>query len=562
MAGRTITSMAVFADEYPISFFVGREDGSVDFYASSDAACHGKPVITFYGHTKAVTAIVAPSVEEIFTSSMDGTVRQWSTDREQDEKRRCLKAIKFLTPLRCLAIREDFIYSGGDNGCLNVMAGSRRSIWPGHKDVLSCITFVAGASQYVITGGYDNQIRVWDAEMGKTICLLIGHQNHVKSLRVAASGELLFSFGRDLALKIWRLPEFGDEMEDETLFTQADVSRQATVSFREPDDANDNSNRSTTGGGAADVTSMSEELPGDADAVAAAQYRAAMQGIAAVKSAIRARPEPPIRQLSAVGTIELPESPLVLAATSDEAAYCFVGTSNGYVLGINVRLLSRSVLQFLSCNSAKMRADTRETLKTLRLATRAIKKRCAKAVLEKQRELVRAAKKALENKKAQERKERAEARAAARAEREAARAAEEDDEESEELAEEDELLDTEEESEEQIEDEEEEEDPLALLDDEQREELATFRKKHEEERDSEIEALKKNASERNKTVKELSATTFDTKREQFFRLNFTSYKKVGTEAVQALVAVSGSNCFAVQSHRVMQVDATPGITYL
>lgn len=567
MAGRTITSLCLVTEDSPTPLFVGREDGSIELYTSPDAACYGKPAITFYGHTKVVTAIVAPSSEEVFTCSMDGTVRHWSADMEQEETKRCMNVLNLTTPLRCLAMQEGCLYAGGDDGCLNVVEGSRRSRWSGHKDALSCIAFGMGDSRHVITGGYDNQIRVWDAELGKTIRLLLGHQNHVRGLRVVASGELLLSFGRDLVVKIWRLPEFGDEVEDDMLRTQGDVGRQATVSFMEPSDADVVFSAAQNGdekGGAEEAASNvhsdpDEEATPDAP-LAADQYRAAVQSVVAVKSAIKARPEPPIRQLRPVGTIELPETPLIVAATGDEAAYCYVGASDGYVLGINVRVLSRSVLQFLSRNAANVRSNSRETRQTLRLATRAIKKRCRKAILQKQRELLRAARKTRAAKRAQEREERAKARAAARAERAAARADEEDDEE------EDDEGDPEEEEEEAEEeedaDEEEQEDPLALLDEAQREELADFRKLHEKERDEEIGALQKAASERNKALATLSSATFDTKREQFFRLEYTSYKKIGTEAVRALVAVSGSTCIAVQSHRTTLVDTTPGITFL
>ncbi|ESL09669.1 hypothetical protein TRSC58_02607 [Trypanosoma rangeli SC58] len=570
MTGRTITSMCIVEEDSPAPLLVGREDGSIELYASTDAACFGKPLLTLYGHTKAVTALLAPSLEEIVTCSMDGTVRQWSADQEQEETKRCLKTSKVPTPLRCLLVHDGALYTGGDDGCLYVIEGSRRVSWAGHNDVLSCISVVNGESQHLITGGYDNQIRVWDTRLGKTIRLLLGHQNHIKCLRVIAGGELLLSFGRDLTMKVWRLPEFDEENIEDVAPAATDTSRHATVSFTEPTQFQGATEPSTSAGADGgeesgevkdDALTVNDESNDTADALVTDQYHAAVQATKAVRSAIKTRPDPPIRQLRPVGTIEIPEAPHVVAATSNEAAYCYIGASEGYVFGINVRALSRSVLQFLSRNAAKVRADIRETRATLQLSIRAIKKRYRKAVQEKKLELLRAARKTRAAKKAEERKERAAARAAARDARAARRAEEEDEEEDEENG--DETPDAEEEEEtEEEEEEEEEEDPLALLDEAQREELATFRGEQEKKRDDEIESLRGAGRERNKAVEKVGLATYDTSRDQFFCLSFTSYKKIGGEAVLGLVALPGSSCCAAQADRVKSVDTTPGITYL
>ncbi|RNF12358.1 serine/threonine protein kinase [Trypanosoma rangeli] len=561
--------MCIVEEDSPTSLLVGREDGSIELYASSDAACFGKPLLTLYGHTKAVTAFFASFPEEVVTCSMDGTVRQWSTNREEEETKRCLKTSKVATPLRCLLVHDGTFYTGGDDGCLHVIEGSRRVSWAGHSGVLSCITVVSGDSQHLITGGYDNQIRVWDTRLGKTIRLLLGHQNHVKCLRVIGDGELLLSFGCDLTMKVWRLPEFDEENTEDAAPVAADTNRHATVSFTDPRESEGVMELSTSAG--ADGGEESGEVKDGAlvgneesnnivDALVTDHYHAAVEATKAVRSAIKTRPDPPIRQLRPVGTIEIPEVPHVVAAVSNEAVYCYIGASEGYVFGINVRALSRSVLQFLSRNSAKVRADIRETRMTLQLSIRAIKKRCKRAVQGKKLELLRAARNTRAAKKAEERKERAAARAAARAARAAARVEEEEEDEEEENV--DEMPDTEEEEVTEEEEEEEEEDPLALLDEAQREELTTFWGEQEKERDDEIESLRSAARERNKAVEKVGLATYDTSRDQFFCLSFTSYKKIGGEAVLGLVALPGGSCCAAQADRVKSVDTTPGITYL
>lgn len=568
MAKRTVTALCTIPEEDPVPLFVGREDGTVDYYKLSDITRGGTPIVTFYGHTKTVTAIVAPALDQVFTCAMDGNIRQWSVDPEQETPQRCLKLIKIVVPLRCLAMCGDRLYAGDDNGCLQVISGERRSALPGHKDVLSCIACASEEAQIIVTGGYDNQIRVWDGRTGKTVRVLIGHTNHVKCLRVVAEGQLLFSFSRDLTMKIWRLPDPSEMDQNEALYISGILNRQATVSFKEPGADEDENDLESQGELAEGALSHSENVAPQTDglvrsgSLSVSNSQAAEGNKSSLKSALKGRPEPPIQRVDAVGTVEIPITPHTVAARREEAAFCFVGASEGYVLGIDVRALSKTVLQFLSRNSSCVRMDTREMRQTLLIAKRVIFRRCRKAVAQKKKELVKAARKARAAKRAEERKERAAARAAARAERKA-RAAEEDEEDEEEdemeegddeFAEEEELEDEEEQSE--------EDDPLELLDEQQKKELSEFTQEREKERNAELADLREAVEKRSEAMKSVSTATYDTPRDKFFRLSFTSYKVIGDEPVLAMAIAPGPAAFAVQMDRVIPVDITPGITYL
>nr|CCC92647.1 conserved hypothetical protein [Trypanosoma congolense IL3000] len=574
MSKCAVTALCIIPDTDPVVLFVGRQDGIVEYYHFSEAAVGGKAIMTYYGHTKAVTGIVAPSIDQVYTCSMDGCVRQWSADNEQGESRRCLRLIKILTPLRCLALCNSRLYAGDENGCLQVILGETRATWPGHRDVLSCIACISEEDQLLVTGGYDNQIRLWDVKLGKTVRLLVGHTNHVKCLRVVAEGKLLLSFSRDLTMKIWRLPDSGKLDESEVLYISGLLGRQATVSFKEPGadnkvDVLEQSQGESDGG--AQTAAEGEEYDTDegVQGIASGGYkkRADDRSTSRLKSALKERPEPPIQRIDAVGTIEIPMAPHTVAAREEGSTYCFVGSSEGYVFGIDARSLSKTILYFLAQNATNLRTDNREMRRTLLLAKRAIFSQCRKNIGQKKMELIKAAKKMRAAKRVEEKKEREAARAAARLERLAREAEEaesevdvEEDEADDETGDEEEF--EEEESDKEEFEEDENDDLLAILDDQQREELSEFTKKCEEARTDDFFEIQQAVEKRGEVLRQVTATTYDMPREKFFRLNFTSYKKIGDEPVFAIVIGPNGSAIAAQAEHLLSVDVTPGVTYL
>ncbi len=62
----------------------------------------------------------------------------------------------------------------------------------------------AGLNNWVIGGGSDGRIEIWDAETGDRIRTIAGHSGGVRSLAVSDSGQWLISGGQD-GLKVWQL---------------------------------------------------------------------------------------------------------------------------------------------------------------------------------------------------------------------------------------------------------------------------------------------------------------------------------------------------------------------
>ncbi len=66
----------------------------------------------------------------------------------------------------------------------------------GHKDLISSVTFSPNG-KYVLSGSWDNTIKLWDIATGKEIRTFIGHNNGVVSVRFSLDGKYILSGAGD-----------------------------------------------------------------------------------------------------------------------------------------------------------------------------------------------------------------------------------------------------------------------------------------------------------------------------------------------------------------------------
>jgi WD40 repeat protein len=73
-----------------------------------------------------------------------------------------------------------------------------------HQDLVSSVVLSADQTK-VVTGSWDNTIRVWNAQTGKLEQSLAGHERLVNSIAISDDGTNLVSASDDKTLKVWNL---------------------------------------------------------------------------------------------------------------------------------------------------------------------------------------------------------------------------------------------------------------------------------------------------------------------------------------------------------------------
>jgi len=74
----------------------------------------------------------------------------------------------------------------------------------GHEDQVAALAFLADG-RTLISGSYDNTIRIWNVEMGQTERTIAGHHNWVMSLAVSPDGSRLASGSYDRRVRVFDL---------------------------------------------------------------------------------------------------------------------------------------------------------------------------------------------------------------------------------------------------------------------------------------------------------------------------------------------------------------------
>ncbi len=87
-------------------------------------------------------------------------------------------------------------------GALALHAPAPDTIWRGHKGPVHALA-VSRRGDLVATGGYDHDVRIWDATTGRTLRVLRGHTQEVDAVAFSPSGALLASASFDGGVHVW-----------------------------------------------------------------------------------------------------------------------------------------------------------------------------------------------------------------------------------------------------------------------------------------------------------------------------------------------------------------------
>jgi len=160
----------------------------------------GKRSCQLIGHCGPVTCLLA-SNGVLFSGSVDGTVRRWSTRRGT-----ILQTMEGHTgPVWCLATADRRVFSGGEDCSIrqwDARNGDVLDVFTDHEHRVICL--LADGS-FLYSGSEDRTLRQWDLKAG-VLCRTLQHSAPVSSL-LAYSGSI-FAGGRDATIRRWS-PETG-----------------------------------------------------------------------------------------------------------------------------------------------------------------------------------------------------------------------------------------------------------------------------------------------------------------------------------------------------------------
>lgn len=101
-----------------------------------------------------------------------------------------------------------FIVSGGEDKTVRVWnSTTRECLWTlkGHEDHVLCIA-VTSDGKYAVSGSRDKTVRLWELSTGKCLRILRGHTDWVNVVAVTPDGRRAVSGSRDKTFRQWEIP--------------------------------------------------------------------------------------------------------------------------------------------------------------------------------------------------------------------------------------------------------------------------------------------------------------------------------------------------------------------
>jgi WD40 repeat protein len=65
--------------------------------------------------------------------------------------------------------------------------------------------------RWLVSGSWDKTIKIWDAEAGREVQTLAGHEHPVYSVAFDSRGQWVASGGEDGTIKLWHLASTADQ---------------------------------------------------------------------------------------------------------------------------------------------------------------------------------------------------------------------------------------------------------------------------------------------------------------------------------------------------------------
>ncbi|KAJ3098108.1 hypothetical protein HDU96_000148 [Phlyctochytrium bullatum] len=187
--------------------------GSSDSTLRSWDATTAAPLSTSKGiHRRALESLALdPATGTVYSASSDTSIRKWSVTVEKSSAEGGERKVKVeggdtfanhLTSVYGIVPAEEDLWSVSADKTAkrwNMVTG-KNDMTLEHPDFVKC---VAVAGPYIVTGGRDENIRVWDAASGKCLNEIEGHFGEISALQVARGK--LWTGSLDSTIRQWEL---------------------------------------------------------------------------------------------------------------------------------------------------------------------------------------------------------------------------------------------------------------------------------------------------------------------------------------------------------------------
>ncbi len=142
----------------------------------------GRRVATLTGAGRMFAAVFSPDDRFLATAGADGDVRLWDTSA-------------WMTPTSS---------SGGSANPPSAPA-TVKMVLPGDGQALMAVAF-SPDNKLIVSGGYDNAVKVWDVATGALTRSFTGHSSTIWAVGFSPDGKWIASASADHTVKIWKRP--------------------------------------------------------------------------------------------------------------------------------------------------------------------------------------------------------------------------------------------------------------------------------------------------------------------------------------------------------------------